>query len=127
MKHLITLCISLILGCATMFAKGPKMEISETTHDFGTIQESKGYVSHEFEFVNTGDEPLLIISARANCGCTVPKYPKQPIRPGEKGKIKVTYNPAGRPGEFNKDVKIKTNAKGKMTVVKITGVVIPKK
>lgn len=127
MKHLIVLSISIILGCTTMFAKGPLMEIKEASHDFGTIQESNGYVSHEFEFVNAGDEPLIIISARANCGCTVPKYPKQPIRPGEAGKIKVTYNPAGRPGEFNKVVRIKTNAKGKMSVVRISGVVIPKK
>ena len=127
MKSLITLSIAIILGCANLFAKGAKMEITDASHDFGTIQEAKGSVSHEFEFVNTGDEPLIIISARANCGCTVPKYPKHPIRPGEKGKIQVTYNTAGRPGEFHKEVRIKTNVKGKISVVKIAGVVIPKK
>ena len=127
MKSLISLLVTLILGCSAAFANGPEMKITESTHDFGNIKEANGSVSYEFEFVNSGDEPLIILSAKTSCGCTVPSYPKKPIKPGEKDKIKVTYNPAGRPGEFHKEVRIKTNAKSKTSVVKISGVVIPKK
>jgi len=127
MKAFITFCIALALGCMSTYAKGPQMSIADAVHDFGTIKEANGPVSCEFEFTNSGDEPLIIISAKATCGCTVPSYPKKPLVPGEKSKIKVTYNPAGRPGEFHKEVRIKTNIKGKISVVKIKGVVIPKK
>lgn len=96
------------------------------THDFGTIQEAKGPVSCTFEFTNTGDKPLLIIDAVASCGCTRPEYPSKPIKPGKKGKIKVTFSPIGRPGAFKKTVKIKTNGKERNTTLRIEGTVIPK-
>lgn len=96
------------------------------SHDFGTIQEAKGPVSCDFEFTNTGDKPLLIIDAAASCGCTRPEYPSKPIKPGKKGKIKVTFSPIGRPGAFKKSVKIKTNGRERTTTLRIEGTVIPK-
>lgn len=95
-------------------------------HDFGTIKESDGPVSCTFEFTNTGAKPLLVIDASASCGCTRPEYPTKPIKPGKKGKIKVTFSPVGRPGAFKKTVKIKTNGKERTTTLRITGTVIPK-
>ncbi|MCC8038072.1 MAG: DUF1573 domain-containing protein [Bacteroidales bacterium] len=104
----------------------PKIQMAETTHDYGTIQEMAGPQRWEVEFQNTGDEPLVIISASASCGCTQPTYPKEPIKPGKTGKIKVTYIPQGHSGEFNKEVKIRTNdPKQKKVTLKITGTVIP--
>lgn len=98
----------------------------EKSHDFGNIPEKGGAVNYEFEFTNTGNAPLAIISATASCGCTRPSFPKEPVKPGKKGTVKVTFLPDGRPGEFHKDVKIRTNApKNKKVVLKITGVVIP--
>jgi hypothetical protein len=97
------------------------------SHDFGTIKEANGPVSCTFEFTNTGNKPLLIIDATASCGCTRPEYPTKPIKPGKKGKIKVTYSPIGRPGAFKKTVKIKTNGKERNTTLRIEGTVIPKK
>lgn len=97
------------------------------SHDFGNIKEANGPVSCTFEFVNTGDKPLLIIDATASCGCTRPEYPTKPIKPGKKGKIKVTYSPIGRPGAFKKSVKIKTNGRERSTTLHIEGNVIPKK
>ena len=105
--------------------KGAVMTFAEKTHDFGSIKEADGPVTHVFEFTNTGSEPLVIINVNASCGCTRPEYPKEPIMPGKKGKIKVTFNPAGRPGEFSKEVKIRTNG-SKRPVLRITGTVIPK-
>lgn len=96
------------------------------SHDFGNIQEANGPVSCTFEFTNTGDKPLLIIDAVASCGCTRPEYPTKPIKPGKKGKIKVTYSPIGRPGPFKKSIKVKTNGKERATTLRIEGTVIPK-
>ena len=97
------------------------------SHDFGVIKEEGGPVTCTFEFTNTGDKPLLIIDATASCGCTRPEFPTKPIKPGKKGKIKVTYSPIGRPGAFKKTVKVKTNGKERSTTLRIQGTVVPKK
>lgn len=103
------------------------ISFGETIHNFGNIKEDGGPVSCEFEFVNTGGANLVVISATAECGCTTPEFPKQPIGPGKKGKIKVTYNPLGRPGGFDKVVTVKTNGKPSKVRLKVRGSVIPKK
>lgn len=117
-----------ILFCCVSFALADSQITfsAEKKHDFGNIKEDGGPVTTEFAFVNTGDTPLVIISATASCGCTHPKYPTDPIKPGGKGVIKVTYLPKGRPGEFNKSIKVRTNAKNaKKVTLRISGVVIP--
>jgi len=128
-KYLTILLVFLSLSLQSAFAKNegkPDIEFEKTTHDFGTIKESDGPVSYRFVFRNTGDAPLIILSASATCGCTRPKYPKKPIKPGEAEEIKVTYIPLNRPGEFNKEVKIKTNVpKKKRVKLRIAGTVIP--
>jgi len=127
MKRLVLLCTILVGACAALLADA-RLEIATKSYDFGNIREADGPVSHVFTFTNTGDTPLAVISAKAACGCTRPEYSKRPVQPGESATIKVTYLPAGRPGEFTRDVTIRTNAKNaKKLVLKITGVVIPAK
>lgn len=100
------------------------IEFVEKEYNFGTIPENGGPVTHFFEFTNTGTSPLVIISAIASCGCTRPTYPTEPIAPGKKGKIKVTFLPEGRPGEFDKVVKVRSNAKDQQKIsLKIRGTV----
>lgn len=109
------------------------IEFKEKVYNFGNIREDGGPVRCSFDFDNTGDGSLVIISATAECGCTTPDYPKNPIAPGKKGKITVTYNPLGRPGGFDKVVTVKARTMGKSKSktekirLKIRGTVIPKK
>lgn len=102
------------------------MKCEQTTHNFGTIKENGGPVTCEFPFVNEGEANLIIFDATAECGCTRPSYPKQPIAPGKSGVIKVTYNPVGRPGAFDKMVTVKTNGKPGKVRLKVKGTVMPK-
>ncbi len=95
--------------------------------ELGNVPEKGGPVSCEFAFTNTGDANLLIIDAKATCGCTRPEYPKKPVEPGKSGKVKVTYNPAGRPGPIDRTVTITTNGKPKKVRLHIVGNVIPGK
>ena len=97
------------------------------SYDFGTIKEANGPVACTFEFTNTGDKPLLIIDATASCGCTKPEYPSKPIKPGKKGKIKVTFSPIGRAGAFRKTVKVYTNGQDRRINLTIEGSIIPAK
>ena len=121
--------LAMILAVAPSFAKGngkASMKFEETSHNFGTVKENGGPVTCEFPFVNGGDANLVIIDANAECGCTRPEYPKQPIAPGKSGVVKVTYNPIGRPGAFEKVVTVKTNGKPGKVYLKVKGTVMPK-
>lgn len=94
----------------------PKMKFEETKYDFGKITQGE-IVSHEFEFTNTGDGDLVISDAHASCGCTVPEFPKEPVKPGEKGHILVKFNSTGKEGREEKSVEITANTKEKNYVV----------
>jgi hypothetical protein len=130
MKRTLFFCILAIMAIAlpaSLSAGGKKAKatFSEYRYDFGNVKENGGLVSHEFVFTNTGDGNLLIVDATATCGCTRPEYSKQPIAPGKKGKVKVTYNPTGRPGPIDRTVTVKTNGSPKKVRLKIVGNVIP--
>lgn len=98
----------------------PDFKFESEKHDFGEIEEGPK-ITHEFRFTNIGQEPLIITGAKASCGCTVPKWPKEPILPGQSSSIKVEYNTKGRPNSFNKAVTITSNAKDKIKVIYIKG------
>ena len=85
-----------------------KMTFKYLEYDFGTVKDGT-VVSHEYEFTNTGTEPLIISDAKASCGCTVPSWPKEPIQPGGKGAIKVQFDSKGKPGQQSKKVTITAN------------------
>lgn len=104
----------------------PRIRFESTSYDLGLIKEAGGPVTHEFVFYNEGNLPLIIVEATATCGCTRPEYPKKPIMPGKKGKIKVTYNPLGRPGAIDRSITVKTNGKPKKVTLKLLGNVKPK-
>lgn len=127
MKRFILLAVTLVCFMFSAFAEDEYAEITfrEKEYDFGYIKEEKGKVSCDFEFENTGTKPLIIIGAMASCGCTKPDYPKRPIAPGKKGVLKVTYDPAHRPGPFKKDIRVKTNSQKRNMTLSVIGCVIP--
>lgn len=86
----------------------PKMIFEETEYNFGTIRQGES-VTHIFKFTNTGKQPLIIDKAIGSCGCTIPEYPTEPIRPNGHGEIKVTFNSANKSGTQDKTVTITHN------------------
>ncbi len=94
---------------------------SEETWDFTKIPKGTP-VNHDFNFTNTGKEPIVISNVQASCGCTTPKWPKEPILPGKAAVINVQYN-AANPGGFNKSITISSNAKTPSKVIYIKGTV----
>jgi|GEM_PF-461129 len=95
---------------------GPQMKFEHLEYNFGNIKQGES-VTHEFVFKNSGKEPLIISSAAGSCGCTVPDWPKDPIKPGGSGRIKVTFNSAGKLNQQDKTVTIVSNAtEGTMTL-----------
>ena len=102
-----------------------EMKFEKTRHNFGVFSQDTAVVSHEFVFTNVGKSPLIIHQANASCGCTVPEYTLEPIMPGEKGKISVTYNGKNRrPGVFRKSVTIHNNGRQSPIRIYIEGEMI---
>ena len=101
----------------------PVINFEEEFHDFGEVQEGD-VVEHTFVFTNEGDGPLIISNAQGSCGCTVPDWPRQPIAPGQKGQIKVSFNSTVRAGRQDKRVTLTTNAVPQTKTLNITSNVI---
>lgn len=126
----IFLFIGLITGMFSLTLNGQSktaaIAFNETAFNFGDFQESVGLQTHRFEFTNTGGEPLIIQNVTASCGCTTPEWTKQPVMPGQKGYISAAYNPAGRPGSFEKYLTVQSNAEPATVKLTISGNVAPK-
>jgi hypothetical protein len=116
-----TLLFVALLACLAGFSQSP-VAFTTSTHAFGKIKQGKP-VSFLFAFKNTASKPAVIENAEADCGCTTPEYPKEPIAPGQTGNIKVTYNAAGL-GAFTKHVRIKLATQQDPITLTISGEVL---
>ena len=85
------------------------LKFEKTTHVFGDIKESNGSVTYTFQFTNNGTDNIHIQDVVVSCGCTTPDWTKDPIKPGEKGFIEAVFDPANRPGTFNKSLTVLYN------------------
>lgn len=86
----------------------PQIKFDTTYYDFGKMIQGES-AAYTFKFENTGKADLLILDAFSTCGCTVPDYSKEPIAPGEEGKVEVVFNSAGKSGMQYKTVTLKLN------------------
>jgi hypothetical protein len=82
------------------------IKFEERIHDFGTIKEIDGTVSHRFKFTNTGKKSVVILYPRIGCSCVKADFPQDEIKPGKSAYITVSYNPAYRPGSFSKEIAV---------------------
>jgi len=98
----------------------PDFKFDVEEYNFGTIKQGES-VNYKFNFSNTGKDPLIITEAHGSCGCTVPQWPKDPIKKGEKGIIDVTFNSTGKMGMQDKTVTITSNAKEGSKVLHLKG------
>ena len=107
--------------CSLSASAQAVIKFEKTIVDLGTFTEDQRQTC-VFVFVNEGDKPLVIHQAFASCGCTVPEYTEEPIQPGKKGVIRVTYNGKGkREGEFQKPISVRSNASNSLVRIYIRG------
>lgn len=124
MKRIIFILMAAFMAIGIVSAQADKkavISVEESTYDFGTIKEADGKVSHTFIVNNEGNAPLVMTRVIASCGCTTPEWTKEPIAPGKKGEVKVTYNPEGRPGMFAKTISVYSNGKKGSYILTIRG------
>ena len=102
--------------------KYPVIKFERTVVDFGTFPQDDAQRTCTFTFSNTGNAPLVINYVHTACGCTAADYPKDPISPGGRGVITVTYDGSQKmPGRFKKSIQIFTNCKDDLARVFSTG------
>lgn len=128
---------SMIFGATTLLAQnialpqassiltGPLTEITfeKTSFDFGTITEGE-QVTRIYTFTNAGPHALVISQVKGSCGCTVPKWPKHPVAPGETASITAQFHSKGKPGRQVKRIVITANTDPSQTFVTISGMVM---
>ncbi|MDE3212365.1 MAG: DUF1573 domain-containing protein [Bacteroidota bacterium] len=100
------------------------VQIIDSSYNFGTVTDGQK-VEYNYRFRNTGNKPLIIGSAMASCGCTVPEKPEAPINPGETGFLKVVFNSTGKQGDVHKTIIVNSNAYPKFPVLQLIGKVVP--
>lgn len=129
MKRIIRLTVVFVFLAGVFTANAQeksKITFEKTTHDYGSFLESNGVQAYDFVFTNEGSVPLVLNNVRASCGCTTPKWTREPVAPGAKGSINVSYDPKNRPGSFNKTVTVQSNASNPTVTLNIKGNVQPK-
>ena len=129
MKKILFLAV-LLVNVGVFGQSGAKIEFKDkdNTIDYGTVNKVDDNGIRSFEFVNTGDSPLIITNVQSTCGCTVPSKPTEPILPGKTGKIDVKYNM--NPGPIRKTITVESNAvnvEAGRVAIKIKGEVVVKK
>jgi hypothetical protein len=94
-------------------------------HDFGTINEGDK-VEHVYKFTNTGTADLVISNVKASCGCTVPSYTEAPVKPGQSGEVKATFDSTGKPGAQQKTITVTLNTEKGTEMLNFKANVTPK-
>ena len=132
MKKLVSLSILILFSFTVIFAqdagtkaeKQAEMTFEYTEHNFGTMLQGSD-VSYEFVYKNTGKAPLIISNVKKSCGCTMPKWSKEPLQKRKKGILGVKYD-SKRLGHFRKTITVYSNAKNSPVVISIEGTIIKK-
>ncbi len=101
----------------------PIFEFDSKVVEFGQITQGE-IVSKVFKFRNVGKTNLIISSAQGSCGCTIPKWPKEPIKPGESSQIDVKFDSNGKHGMQNKTITLVANTIPNTMVIALKGEVL---
>ncbi|GHN02958.1 hypothetical protein WSM22_44470 [Cytophagales bacterium WSM2-2] len=125
LKPLVFVLLSASFGLAQ--TSGPTISWDKDTHDFGDIIQGEK-VEHVFKFTNAGSEPLIITNVEVTCGCTTPRgWPRDPIKPGDKGEITVQFDSAHKFGRQNKVATVISNVTSGKSQITFSANVLEKK
>ena len=117
--------IILALSSATGFGQLAEFSIKVPTHKFPKTNEGV-VLEHSFEYTNTGSAPLIISSFTVACSCTKVTLPKEPVPPGQKGIVKVTFDTQGRTINQDRTVILHTTTKEQTIKLRFKVYVKPK-
>ena len=117
------MCVVFYANTILSQEKLAEISFKKTIIDYGIIENGDDG-KRTFEFKNTGNSPLVFTRIFSSCGCTIPKKPEKPVKPGESGTIEVKYD-TKRTGLFQKAITVNSNAKTSNVILRIKGEVLP--
>jgi hypothetical protein len=103
----------------------PVIVFKDYEHNFGTVNEGEK-IGYTFTFENKGTSDLVVTAANTSCGCTIPKFSKNPVEPGKSGTIEVVFDTSGRLGVQTKTITVHSNAKIPVVILNISAIVASK-
>jgi hypothetical protein len=117
----------LILAAMQLLAQDPStaIQFAERVYNFGTIKEQNGKVSHTFVFENKGKTPVVIDDIHSSCGCIGKVVSNDPVKPGAKGKVTITFDPGYKSGFFSKEIVVLSNKLQQYNRIWVEGVIVP--
>lgn len=113
----VILCLASVVSSFVGTAKAEDVKWLQTEYDFGLIKEIAGPQKGVVKFVNTRPEEVVILDMRPSCGCTDASFPEAPITTGDTATLHFTYDPTGRPGKFEKSIRVKYSGGGDKTII----------
>ena len=103
------------------------VEWDKTVHDFGDVSVSDGPLSCSFTLTNKSTEAIQIFEVVSSCGCTGVDFPKSRIEPGQSAVISATYKNEDGPTAFDKTLTVYISGIRRPVILRLRGVVHPKK
>ena len=121
------LSLGFLIICVVVAQDQAHINFETKKHDFGRIDLQKDSIfTTTFFFENQGTIPLLIQKITTSCGCTDPEWTKQPVEPGKKGFVKITFDPKGFSGKVSKNIFVRSNAKIEKDVYMLNDILLRK-
>lgn len=117
-----SLAIILITLSVSAFSQA-KVKFEDAKKNFGFVKKGEKVVL-DYKFTNTGNQPLIITDAKAECSCTTVKWPKDPIAPGQGGSVEVTFDTAPTRDRQDRIVEVISNATSSPDKIRLKGVVL---
>jgi hypothetical protein len=129
--HFNKIVLSLVLLCvvcsrADAQQKVPSIRFEHPGHNFGMVMEADGILQHDFVFTNKGEAPLIITNVTATGGVSVSGWTRNPVMPGNEGNISLVYDPANKPGKFNRSITVYSTGNPSSSVLRLLGEVVPR-
>ena len=97
-----------LVNSAFCLAQEAEFTFDNDRHRFPKTAEGKR-LQHTYHFRNTGDVPLMITDVDVSCACTTYRFPLQPVMPGARDSITVTFDTKGKIGLHDRTLYIYGN------------------
>jgi hypothetical protein len=127
MKKTLVVFVAMFVCLNGLYAQTPSatVQFEERVHNFGTIMEKNGKVSHTFVFKNNGKTPVVINEVYSTCGCIGKTHSQGPVKPGTKGKVTITFDPSYKAGFFSKEIVVYSNNNHDYSRIWVEGNITP--
>ena len=123
--HRLLIILPLLLSYFCAVAQGDGVTFLSYSHNFGTVNEADGEVSHTFVFRNDGKREMNVLFTNPSCSCITTNFSKEKVKPGNVGEITVIFSPSGADGNTYRTVEVFDNENNCIGVLEINAIVIP--